>query len=166
MANEQQLTAKSRKFFRDLGQCLGSFAIATDIRLIRLEADLARRDVTPRKAGAGQAGKVLPLKLLRVEAGRRKGILLVFDGEGGERSWLLEQTSVAELLALLLRGRMRKGRRIELDSAELAIEPPAAAADNPLLCIAMGPLELCASLDRAAAKAMKTDLDRAMKRSG
>lgn len=128
---------------------------------------MARRDVkTPRKTGAGQVRKVLPLKLLRVEAGRQQGILLVFDSEGGECSWLLEQTSVAELLALLLQGRMRKGRRIELDSADLTIEPPAGAADSPLLCIAMGPLELCASLDRAAARAIKVDLDRAMKRSG
>ncbi len=106
------------------------------------------------------------MKLLRVEAGRRKGILLVFDGEDGERSWLLEQTSVTELLALLLQGRIRKGRRIELDTAELTIEPPAAMAHDPQLCIAMGPLELCASMDMATVKAMKTDLDRAMKRSG
>lgn len=128
---------------------------------------MARRDAkSPGKNGAGRDGKAAPLKLLRVEAGRRKGILLVFGGEGGERSWLLEQTSVTELLALLLQGRMRKGRRIELDSAELTIEPPAVMTDNPQLCIAMGPLELCASVDRATAKAMKTDLDRAMKRSG
>ena len=155
------------KFPGEPGKCLGSFAVATDIRSIRLEADLARRDAkTPGKNGASDSGKVLPLRLLRVEAGRRKGILLVFESGGGESSWLLEQTSVTELLALLLQGRMRKGRRIELDSAELTIEPPPAEAGNPFLCIAMGPLELCASVDRATAKAMKTDLDRAMKRSG
>lgn len=128
---------------------------------------MARREAkAPGKNGASRNGKAAPLKLLRVEPGRGKGLLLVFESEGSERSWLLEQTSVTELLALLLQGRMRKGRRIELDSAELTIEPPPATADNPLLCIAMGPLELCASVDRATAKAMRADLDRAMKRPG
>lgn len=90
--------------------------------------------------------------------------MLVFESGGEERGWLLEHTSMAEFMALMLRGRVRRGRRIELDEVEVTIEPPVVLADNPLLCLAMGPLELCAPVDRATVKAMRTDLDRAMKR--
>lgn len=126
---------------------------------------MARGDAKSRsKDGTGRKEKPAALKLLRVEPKRRTGIMLVFDSDGEERSWLLEQTSLTELMALLLKGRVRRGRRIELDEVEVTIEPPAMLADNPLLCLAMGPLELCAPVDRATVKAMRTDLDRAMKR--
>lgn len=128
---------------------------------------MARRIAKPSaNNGAGHADKILPLRLVRVEGRRRRGIRLIFDSKNGEMSWLLEQTSVTELLALILRGRMRRGRRIEVDFAEMTIEPPADRPGNPQLCIAMGPLELCASVDRPTAKAIKADLDRAMKRPG
>ncbi len=90
--------------------------------------------------------------------------MLVFEAGGHEQGWLLERTSLTEFMALLLRGRMRSGRRIQLDEVEVTIEPPEAFADDPLLCLAMGPLELCAPVDRATVKAMRTDLDRAVKR--
>lgn len=138
---------------------------AARIRSRSSEATLARRKSnTPAKGGAAPKGRLPTLKLVRIEPGRRKGIVLVFESGGEEREWLLEQTTVTEFLALLLRGRIRNGRRIQFDAAELTIEPPVEKADDPLLCIAMGPLELCASVDHATAKAMKTDLDRAMKR--
>lgn len=117
-----------------------------------------------RKSSVGRKGRPKPLKLVRVEPAKALGIALVFETGGQEHDWILEQTSVAELMALLLRGRMRSGRRVELDNVELTIEPPKELADDPLLCVAMGPLELCAPVDGATAKAMKTDLDRAMKR--
>ena len=116
------------------------------------------------KVGAGRTKNPATLILVRVEPKSRKGILLVFESSGEERGWLLEQTSLTEFMALLLRGRMQMGRRIHLDQVEITIEPPLVLADDPLLCVAMGPLELCAPVDRATVRAMKTDLDRAMKR--
>lgn len=135
------------------------------IRSIRLEANLARGDRTSHsKVGAGRKKKPVALKLVRVEPKSRKGILLVFESGGEEQGWLLAQTSITEFMALLLRGQMRSGRRIQLDEVEVTIEPPAVFADDPLLCVAMGPLEFCAPVDQATVKAMRADLNRAMKR--
>lgn len=115
------------------------------------------------KSQKSDSGK---LTLVRVEPAGKKGINLVFNQSGQEQRWLLEHTSVTEFLALLLRGRMRKGRRIEFDKAELAIEPPPAGSDEPQLCMALGPLEVCASLSRSTVKAIRADLERVSKRPG
>lgn len=119
-----------------------------------------KKDGKARKSAGGK------LQLVRVEPAGKKGITLVFSHDGDEFRWLLEQTSVTEFLALLLRGRMKRGRRVELDKAELTIEPPPAGSDQPQLCMALGPLEVCAPLSRATAKAIRADLDRVGKRPG
>lgn len=120
------------------------------------------KDVKPRKSGPGK------LQLVRVEPAGKKGIYLIFNQDGVEHSWLLEHTSVTEFLALMLRGRMRRGRRIELEDAELTIEPPPEGSDIPQLCMALGPLEVCAPINRATVKAIRADLDRvsAVRRPG
>ncbi|RYG21606.1 MAG: hypothetical protein EON93_25790, partial [Burkholderiales bacterium] len=74
----------------------------------------------------GKSGKLRrfgpeKLKLIRVEPAGKKGITLIFSQDGQELGWLLEHTSVTEFLALLLRGRMLQGRRVELEDAELSI---------------------------------------------
>lgn len=104
------------------------------------------------------------LTLIRVEPAGKNGLNLVFDGNGGERAWRLEQTSVAEFLALLLRGRMHRGRRVFIADADLTFEPGDAIGDDPTLCIAAGPLELCAPVDRAGVKALKADMERSLRR--
>lgn len=106
------------------------------------------------------------LKLVRVEPLRRNAISLVFESDGVERSWKLENTSTMEFLALLLRGRMLDGRRVVLPEAELTLEPPEEQGDPPTLCMAAGPLELCATVDRAGARALKADIERALRRPG
>jgi hypothetical protein len=111
-----------------------------------------------RKSGSGK------LELLRVEPAGKKGINLIFSQDGAELGWLLEHTSVTEFLALLLRGRMGQGRRIELDDAELTVEPPFAGSLDPYLCMALGPLEVCAPLSRATVKAIRADLERVSRR--
>ena len=126
---------------------------------------MARGDSkAPKRIEPARKRKPAPLKLIRSEPARGNGICLVFDVAGEEHSWLLEQTSVTEMLALMLKGRMRKGRRIDLDEAEITIEPPVSAGDDPLLCVSIGPLEICVPVDRAAAKAIRADLDRPAKR--
>ena len=115
------------------------------------------KGVKARKSGPGK------LQLLRVEPAGKKGINLLFGQDGQEHSWLLERTSVTEFLALLLRGRASRGRRIAFDKAELTIEPPPSASDDPQLCMALGPLEVCTPLSRATVKAMRADLERAFR---
>lgn len=143
---------------------------------IRLEANLVQsvsrnlkkdgksgkdgRDVKSRKSGSSK------LKLVRVEPVAKKGINLIFSQDGAEHTWLLEHTSVTEFLALMLRGRMRRGRRIELEDAELTIDPPPEGSEYPLLCMALGPLEVCAPINRSTVKALRADLDRASRRPG
>lgn len=104
------------------------------------------------------------LKLVGVEASGKSSVSLVFDSNGEERVWRLEQTSVTEFFALLLRGRMHQGRRVFLSEAELTLEPPDGDEAHPRLCMAMGPLELCAPMARADVKALKADIDRSLKR--
>jgi hypothetical protein len=59
---------------------------------------------------------------------------------------------------------MQSGRRVFLSHAELTLEPPDDAEDDPKLCMAMGPLELCAPMGRADVKALKVDIERSLKR--
>lgn len=114
----------------------------------------------PRKSASGK------LNLVRVEPAGRKGITLIFSQDGQEHGWLLEHTSVAEFMALLLRGRIRRGRRVELEEAELTIEPPPSSSEHPHLCMALGPLEVCAPLNRSTVKALRADLERASRKPG
>lgn len=104
------------------------------------------------------------LTLVRVEPLTGHAINLVFESEGEERAWRLENTSVMEFLALLLRGRMQRGGRLMLPDAEVSLEPPETKGKNPTLCMVMGSLELCAAMDRAGAGALKADIERAFKR--
>ena len=104
------------------------------------------------------------LKLVRVEPSGKSAVSLVFLGNGEERVWRLEQTSITEFFALLLRGRMHRGKRVLLAGAELTFEPPDEAGEDPRLCMAAGPLQLCAPMDRAGQKALKADIERSLKR--
>jgi hypothetical protein len=104
------------------------------------------------------------LKLVRVEPAGKTGLSLVFEGNGEEKSWRLEHTSITEFLALLLRGRMHRGRRVFVADADLTFEPGDMVGDDPKLCIAAGPLELCAPVDRAGVKALKADMERSLRR--
>lgn len=122
-----------------------------------------RKDGKGAKARKPAQGK---LQLVRVEPAGKKGITLIFNHDGEELGWLLEHTSVTEFLALLLRGRMLQGRRIELDDAELTIEPPPEGSEHPSLCLSLGPLEVCAPVNRATMKALRADLERAARRPG
>lgn len=135
---------------------------------IRLEGDVAPVDGrNPRKDGKGaKSRKPAPVKLqlLRVEPAGKKGITLVFSQDSQELSWVLEHTSVTEFLALLLRGRMLRGRRVEFDDAELSIDPPSAGSEHPQFCLSLGPLEVCAPVNRATMKALRADLERASRR--
>jgi len=141
---------------------------------IRLEADLVHGDgknlkkdgrdgkdgkgARPRKPASGK------LKLIRVEPAGKKGITLIFSQDSEEHGWLLEHTSVTEFMALLLRGRIRRGRRVELEDAELTIDPPPSGSEHPHLCMALGPLEVCTPLNRSTVKALRADLERASRR--
>ncbi|RYZ13917.1 MAG: hypothetical protein EON61_05545 [Alphaproteobacteria bacterium] len=114
----------------------------------------------PRTSGQGK------LKLVRVEPAGKKGITLIFSQDGHEHGWLLEHTSVTEFLALLLRGRIQRGRRVELEQAELTIDPPPSGSDHPQLCMSLGPLEVCTPLNRSTVKALQADLERVSRKPG
>ncbi len=132
---------------------------------MRLEGDVVQRDDgIPRKDGKGARPAPGKLKLVRVEPAGRKGLTLIFSQDGEELSWQLAHTSVTEFLALLLRGRMLRGRRVELDDAELAIDPPPEGSKDPQLCLSLGPLEICAPVNRATMKALRADLERASRK--
>jgi hypothetical protein len=104
------------------------------------------------------------LRLTGMQASGRDGVRLVYAEESGEeKSWLLDQTSVLELFALLLRGRMRKGRRLVLDDVEVTLEPPEKARAGPLLCFVSDPLEICATLDRKTLTALRGEIDQVLK---
>lgn len=140
---------------------------------IRPEADLVqsvgkniKRDGKDGKDGKSRKSGPGKLKLVRVEPAGKKGINLIFSQDGIEHTWLLEHTSVTEFLALMLRGRMLRGRRIELDEAELTIEPPPEGSEHPQLCMALGPLEVCAPINRSTVKAIRADLERVSRRPG
>ena len=100
------------------------------------------------------------LRLSRTEESGQQGVLLVFDASGGgEESWLLEQTSVVEILALLLGGRIGGNQRVVLD-AKAKLEPPAQPGDDPQLCFSAGKLEGCISTDEQVLKALRRDIDK------
>jgi hypothetical protein len=115
--------------------------------------------------GGGNRRKVdKALKLVRVESSARSSVSLVFEGNGEERVWRLEQTSIIEFFALLLHGRMHRGRRVMLADAELTFEPADGSDDDPKLCMTMGTVELCAPMARADVRALKADIDRSLRR--
>lgn len=109
-----------------------------------------------------KAGRML--KLLRIEPADGSGLDLVFQSDGEEQAWRLENTSITEFLALLLRGRMHRGRRIFLTDAELALEPPEDRSEDSTLCLTVGEVQLCAPVDRAGARALKAEIDRSLKK--
>ncbi len=98
------------------------------------------------------------LKLVRTEAAGPDGILLVYESDGQEHTWLLEQTSSMEFMALLMKGRFKKGRRVVVEG-EVALEPPDDAEARPLLCFSSGPLESCVPIDRAALGELRRNID-------
>lgn len=105
------------------------------------------------------------LRLSRTEELGKEGILLVFDASnGGEESWLLEQTTVVEMLALLLGGRIGGSQRVVL-KARATLEPPEKPGGDPHLCFSSGGLEGCVTTDESALRALRRDIDRLVPRS-
>lgn len=99
------------------------------------------------------------LTLVRTEPAGPNGILLVYESDGQEHTWLLEQASSMEFMALLMQGRFRKGRRVVVEG-EVALEPPDDTEGRPHLCFASGPLESCVPIDRPSLDVLRRDIDR------
>ncbi|MEQ1608051.1 MAG: hypothetical protein ABL956_03630 [Hyphomonadaceae bacterium] len=98
---------------------------------------MARGEDKPlKKDGAGRKQTPASLRLVRDAPSKRSGVVPVLETGGNEHGWLLEQTSGAEFLALLLRDRMSRGGRVQLDDVELSIEPAAAIAEDPSMWVA------------------------------
>ena len=120
----------------------------------------------PKKAARStQAGRRAKpsLKLLRTEPADPNGILLVYESDGEEYTWLLEQTSSMEFMALLMQGQFKQGRRVVVEG-EVALEPPDTEEERPHLCFTAGPLESCVPLDESALKGLRKDIDRFLSR--
>jgi hypothetical protein len=87
---------------------------------------------------------------------------LVFEDGDAERSWRLEPVSAREFLALLLKGAMRKGRRVVLKGAEMAVEPGERRGGTPMLCVTLDHVEVCVPMDRKALDALGKEIARAL----
>lgn len=114
-----------------------------------------------RAARSAQNSKRRPkptLKLIRTEPAGPDGILLVYESHGEEHTWLLEQTSSMEFMALLMKGRFKKGRRVVVEG-EVALEPPDGPEARPQLCFSSGPLESCVPIDRASLVELRRNID-------
>lgn len=114
---------------------------------------------TPTSAKPDRRPTLAPLQLVRTEPAGAHGIRLIFAAEGQEFSWLLDNTSPSELLALVLKGRLRTGRRVMLE-ADVALEPPEAGERRPHLSLSAGPLDACVPLDPPALSDLRRDIDR------
>lgn len=113
-----------------------------------------------RKTGQARKRQLASLRLERIEPAGSSGMMLVYhDPDGREQTWIMEQATVTEFLALMLHGKMRKGRRVVIDDVDVTIEPPEKPGGLPILCLATGPLESCATLDRPTLKALRADID-------
>jgi hypothetical protein len=124
---------------------------------------VASKEHRPRaRPGAKGQQSNSPLKLVRTESGV-DGILLVYESDGEEYTWLLEQTSSMEFMALLMQGRFQKGRRVVVE-ADVALEPPDGKEPRPHLCFTTGPLESCVPVDEAALSDLRKDIDRFLSR--
>ncbi len=113
----------------------------------------------PSGAGGGRRTPKPTLTLVRTEPAGPNGILLVYESHGEEHTWLLEQASSMEFMALLMKGRFKKGRRVVVEG-EVALEPPDGAEARPLLCFTSGPLESCVPIDRPSLAELRRDIDR------
>lgn len=114
----------------------------------------------------GDDGSPKPkLRLVRTEPAERNGILLVYESHGEEHTWLLEQTSSMEFMALLMQGRFQEGRRIVVEG-EVALEPPGGEEARPHLCFMAGPLESCVPVDRPTLDGLRRDIDRFLAQQG
>lgn len=113
----------------------------------------------PADSGDGDQTSRPTLRLVRTEAAGADGILMVYESDGQEHTWLLEHTSSIEVMALLMHGRLKKGRRIVVD-AEVALEPPNKDEARPHLCFIAGPLESCVPVDRITLHSLRRDIDR------
>jgi len=105
------------------------------------------------------------LRLVRTEPAGPGGILLVYESHGEEHTWLLEQTSSMEFMALLMQGQFRQGRHVVVE-AEVALEPPDGKESRPHLCFITGPLESCVPVDRSALSELRKDIDSFLSRPG
>lgn len=121
----------------------------------------------PGSSGSGGSGRqrTPTLRLVRTEPAGPDGIMLVYESHGEEHTWLLEQTSSMEFMALLMKGRFKKGRRVVVE-ADVALEPPDDQESRPHLCFAAGPLESCVPVDRSALKDLRKDIDKFLSRPG
>ena len=121
----------------------------------------------PRPSGSGGSGrqKKPTLRLVRTEPAGPDGILLVYESRGKEHTWLLEQTSSMEFMALLMQGRFKKGRRVVVE-ADVALEPSDEEEERPHLCFMAGPLESCVPVDRSTLDGLRRDIDRFLSQQG
>lgn len=119
----------------------------------------------PRPSDSGVSGrqKIPTLRLVRTEPAGTDGILLVYESHGEEHTWLLEQTSSMEFMALLMQGQFKQGRRVVVE-AEIALEPPDGKEPRPHLCFTAGPLESCVPVDRSALNDLRKDIDKFLSR--
>jgi hypothetical protein len=106
-----------------------------------------------------KAPKKPTLTLVRTEPAGPNGIMLVYESQGQEHTWLLEQASSMEFMALLMKGRFKKGRRVVVEG-EVALEPPDAVGARPHLCFSSGPLESCVPIDRPSLDELRRNIDR------
>lgn len=70
-----------------------------------------------------------------------------------------------EFMALLMKGRFKKGRRVVVE-ADVALEPPDGREPRPHLCFTTGPLESCVPINRTALAGLRKDIDRFLAKSG
>jgi hypothetical protein len=125
---------------------------------------VASKEHRPRSSsGAKGQQQKSTLKLVRTEPAGTNGILLVYESHGEEHTWLLEQTSSMEFMALLMQGQFKQGRRVVVEG-EVALEPPDTEEERPHLCFTAGPLESCVPLDESALKGLRKDIDRFLSR--
>lgn len=114
---------------------------------------------TPTGAAQSRRQLTAPLRLIGTEPAGGQGLRLIFEADGRVYSWMLDSTSPSELLALLLRGRLRKGRRVMLE-ADVALEPPEGSDPRPHLSLSAGPLDAGVPLDGPTLRELRRDIDR------
>lgn len=130
----------------------------------RAPGGLPPRNGDDRESAPGRKPKRPRLHLMSTEPAGRAGVSMVFESGGREYVWLLEQTTVAELLASLLNGRMRKGGRVVVD-AEVTLEPPERKGGQPQLSFAAGHLQTRVPADDTQLKSLRDEIDRYLKQA-
>lgn len=130
----------------------------------RAPGGIPPRNGDDRESAPGRKPRRPRLQLRSTEPTGGAGVSMVFEAGGREYVWLLEQTSVTELFASLLNGRMRKGGRVVVE-AEVALEPPERKGGQPQISFATGALQTRIPADDVQLKSLRDDIDRYLKRA-